>query len=194
MRSSFLITFWAVLLSLTSHVSLFAGDRAHEIAPKNIGIIVRGITLHEQQRVNGNYKITKSETIRLPYIEQALSVAGLSLPEIARKIEDAYKSHQIYANPVVSVIPQNSPGCILMVNRIAVGGFVKNPGPIRYQPKMTLLQAVNAAGGATPFGSFRRVQLHRGGKRYLYDLKNPIHQKVQVHAHDMINVPQRHHG
>ncbi len=56
---------------------------------------------------------------------------------------------------------------------------------------MTLFQALSAAGGENAFGSIRRVELHRNGKRYKYDLKNPEHMRVRVYPGDSINVPQK---
>jgi hypothetical protein len=56
---------------------------------------------------------------------------------------------------------------------------------------MTLFKALTSAGGASPFGSMKRVELHRNGKKYVYDLNNPKHMRVPVYPGDSINVPQK---
>lgn len=78
-----------------------------------------------------------------------------------------------------------------VTGEVSVGGFVKRPGPVDFGEGMTLGDAIKAAGGATPFGSARRVQLLRDGKRYIYDMRNPTHRQVGLMAGDSISVPQK---
>ena len=74
---------------------------------------------------------------------------------------------------------------------VTVGGHVASPGSVSFSSAKTLGEAIERAGGATPFGSLRRVRLHRAGKLYEYDLKETNGAEVAVLPHDMIEVPQK---
>jgi hypothetical protein len=56
---------------------------------------------------------------------------------------------------------------------------------------MTLHQAVQAAGGATEFGSLKRAKLYRDGKVQTYDLIDPESMLIQIEPDDTIEVPQK---
>lgn len=79
----------------------------------------------------------------------------------------------------------------LFMSKISVGGFVKSPGGVEFAENMTLVEAIKAAGGPTPFASIRRVQLIRDGKRFVYDMRKSRHQQVRILPDDCINVPQK---
>jgi protein involved in polysaccharide export with SLBB domain len=55
---------------------------------------------------------------------------------------------------------------------------------------MTLYNAIQAAGGETPFGAINRVKLFRNGSVYTYDLRIDQHKTVKIYEKDMIDVPQ----
>ncbi len=116
----------------------------------------------------------------------------MSSSALARKIEGAYRSAGMYKNPRITVIStKDAASSKIDAQIVSVGGFVKRPGPIQYTRGMTLFQALSAAGGETAFGSIKRVELHRNGKKYIYNLKNASHMRVRVYPGDTIKVPQK---
>jgi protein involved in polysaccharide export with SLBB domain len=74
---------------------------------------------------------------------------------------------------------------------IHIGGQVRGPGPKPFRKGLTIYQAVQAAGGATEFGSMFRVKLFRGDKQTIYDLTEAKSMSVPVQPNDTIEVPQK---
>jgi protein involved in polysaccharide export with SLBB domain len=72
-----------------------------------------------------------------------------------------------------------------------VGGHVRSPGPVSISASMTLWQAIQKAGGATEFGSLRRVKLFREGKQKTFDLTKDPGMTEMLKANDTLEVPQR---
>ena len=60
-----------------------------------------------------------------------------------------------------------------------------------YNRTLTLYQAIQAAGGATEFGSMKRVKLFRGGKQKQYDLTQAQFMQIPLEPNDTIEVPQK---
>jgi len=167
---------------------------AQSISPKTkLVIAIKGVPVEEQGQVNGQYVVSDSGYVRLPYLEKGLKASGISSDQLAQKIEAAYRTAQIYNNPRITVISnKDEEAQKIDAKLVHVGGFVKRPGPIQYVRGMTLFQALSAAGGEDTFGSIKRVELHRGGKRSVYDLKNNDRDmRVLVYPGDSINVPQK---
>jgi protein involved in polysaccharide export with SLBB domain len=74
---------------------------------------------------------------------------------------------------------------------VHVGGQVSRPGPIRFLPGLTVSQAIQAAGGVTPFGSLRRVKVYRSGKLQSYDLSTESSGSIPLLPDDTIEIPER---
>jgi protein involved in polysaccharide export with SLBB domain len=74
---------------------------------------------------------------------------------------------------------------------VSVGGSVHQPGPVALKPGMTLAQAIDAVGGATPRGNLKHVRVYREGSVTSYDLTNPAHANGSLARNDMIDVPAR---
>jgi protein involved in polysaccharide export with SLBB domain len=74
---------------------------------------------------------------------------------------------------------------------VHVGGQVQRPGPLQLQTKLTLYQAIQAAGGATPFGSLKRVKLYRAGACTTFDLTTANGMSVAALPNDTLEVPQK---
>ena len=75
--------------------------------------------------------------------------------------------------------------------RITIGGQVRSPGPVRLTTASTLWTAIQHAGGATEFGSLRRVHLIRGRKRVDHDLTTEEGMLAPVQDGDTVVVPQK---
>lgn len=77
------------------------------------------------------------------------------------------------------------------LERVMVGGHVRTPGPVVFAEGDTLRQAIARAGGATEFGSLKRVRLIRDGKLRSFDLTDDSLDPVPLIMNDTIEVPQK---
>lgn len=166
---------------------------AQSISTKEIlSISIRGVPATEQTRITGEYVVSPDGHVYLPLLKGGIKASGKSSSALARSIESAYRAAEMYQNPRITVVSRkDSAASNIDAQIISIGGFVKAPGPKPYARGMTLFQAVSAAGGANAFGSIKRVELHRNGKRWIYDLRKPEHMRVKVYPQDSINVPQK---
>lgn len=79
---------------------------------------------------------------------------------------------------------------------LSVGGHVRRNGRVLYREGMTLLEAIQQAGGRDAFGS-KYIYLTRkdrqSGKllRHKYNIKEPAAQGLKVYPDDLIEVPQK---
>ena len=165
-----------------------------EISPNTtLSIKIYGVTNIEQSKFDGSYTVDSSGFIYLPLLKDGLKASGFSSSKLARKIEDAYRGAEIYVNPRINVISnKDEEAQKIDAQIVTVGGFVAGPGPIPYTRGMTLFEAVTAAGGASTFGSDKRVELHRGGvKKGIYNIRLAKDMKTPVYPGDTIKLPQK---
>lgn len=165
-----------------------------EISPNTtLSIKIYGVTNIEQSKFDGSYTVDSSGFIYLPLLKNGLKASGFSSSKLARKIEDAYRGAEIYVNPRINVISnKDEEAQKIDAQIVTVGGFVAGPGPIPYTRGMTLFEAVTAAGGASTFGSDKRVELHRGGvKKGIYNIRLAKDMKTPVYPGDTIKLPQK---
>jgi protein involved in polysaccharide export with SLBB domain len=74
---------------------------------------------------------------------------------------------------------------------VIVGGQVHLPGPVHLGAGTTLTSVIDRAGGATPFGSIKRVRLQRGAETRVLDLSLQEHQDELLLPHDVVVVPEK---
>ena len=152
----------------------------------SIDLKIGGVPATEISAVGGLYTIDGEGNVNLPYISR-VKIAGLAPGAAQAVIESIYKARQIYTNPniVITMQPQSR-----FVN---IGGEVKAPQRVPFTPDLTVLSAINAAGGFTPFADERRVRLLRGQQVTVIDVKkiraNPS-RDVQLVPGDRVEVPQ----
>lgn len=130
----------------------------------SIEVKISGVPTEEQAQVNGLYQISSDGTINLPYINP-IRAAGISPSRLASNIQDAYRQGQIYQSPNIVVSTQN------VARFVNVGGDVRRPSRVPYTADLTLLNAINAAGGFTEYANQRRVQLLRDGTTTVVDIR-----------------------
>lgn len=81
---------------------------------------------------------------------------------------------------------------VILLKRVNVLGAVRSPGLYPIDPTMTIADAVALAGGATPDGNRRRIELLRGGARL--DVRLNDHTRVSdlpLRSGDQIFVPEK---
>jgi protein involved in polysaccharide export with SLBB domain len=128
----------------------------------------------------------------MPMIEEGIKASGLTSADLSRKIEKAYKTAGIYKTPRILVVSaKDAAAAPIDALVVSVAGQVKAVGLRPYKRNMTLFDAVTAAGGASPFGSIKRVELHRGQNKDIYDLRTKKGMAIEVKPGDKIIVPQK---
>lgn len=158
-------------------------------AGNSVQISIMGVPGEEKTKIDAIYPVSESGTVNLPFIGN-VRAAGLRPETLAASIQNAYKSAQIYNHPTIQVISTRE-GAGVREQVIHVGGQVRKTGPVAFQKNLTIYQAVQAAGGATEFGSLKRVKLYRAGKTQSYDLTNPQFMRVPLQPDDTLEVPQK---
>lgn len=155
----------------------------------SVSITIMGVPSSEKGSIDGMYPVSQNGTINMPYIG-AVRAAGLQPETLAASIQSRYKAAEIYVSPTIQVIDtQGNAG--VKAQMIHVGGQVRRTGPVNWQKNLTIYQAVQSAGGATEFGSLKRVKLYRNGKTQTFDLTNPQFMRVPLEPNDTIEVPQK---
>jgi protein involved in polysaccharide export with SLBB domain len=151
-----------------------------------VEVKISGVPGEDQNQVDNNYSVDAAGGINLPYISK-VRAEGLTPAQLARSIEENYRSSKIYTNPNVTIIMQPT------ARFVNVGGSVRAPSRVPFTEDMTLLTAVNAAGGFNDFADQRHVRLLRGSEVTVYDVrkfrKDPS-QDVRLRPGDKIEVPQ----
>lgn len=169
---------------------LFPGEVTAGLEPGDrIEIHLRGVAAAEQSKIAGLYRVRETGDVRLPLLDRAVPAQGLSPDALARRIERAYIDAGIYTRPAVeveAVAGGDQQGAAL----ISVGGQVRRAGQITYRKKMTLIQALDAAGGRNDFGG-RNLILIREGRQVCLDFHKLEHKSLKLRPGDSIQVEQK---
>ena len=163
---------------------------AHAQATLRIGdpveLRISGVPADEQQQVNNTYTVDASGTINLPYINK-VRADGLTPAQLSASIEGSYRSSGIYTNPTITIVMQPT------ARFVNVGGAVRSPSRVPFTEDMTLLTAINAAGGFNDFANQRKVRVLRGSQVKEYDVRlsraDPS-KDIKLQPGDRVEVPQ----
>lgn len=176
-----------ILLSLGLGMVPVAG--AGELSPGNaLRVTVRGISATEQEKINGDYRVDERGGVRLPYLESTVTADGMSTTEFARAVERAYRRSEIYTNPAIDVVALKEIEAEGV--KVSVGGHVKRSGRFAFQKGMTMVQAIDSAGGRDRFAS-RNVMLIRGDRQICLDFEKLAHKNIELRPGDSLQVEQR---
>lgn len=178
-----------ILIGVLSLVALILPGVAQIEAGKSIQIFIMGVPSEEKGKIDALYPVSESGTVNLPFIGK-IHASGLSDEALASAIQNAYKSAEIYNSPTIQVISTGK-GSSVDQEVVHLAGQVRGPGPKPFQKSLTIYQAIQAAGGATEFGSLKRVKLYRNGKTQVFDLSQDQFKNVPLEPNDTIEVPQK---
>ena len=130
----------------------------HRIGPQE----VLKIEVAGSDFLSGEFLTDKSGRLDFPLIG-GLDLAGLTPREASQLIADSLRG-QYVLNPQVNVIPDE-----LDAISISVGGQVDKPGSYPATNGLTLLRAVNLAGGQGEYANLEEVLVFRevAGKNYI---------------------------
>lgn len=132
-----------------------------------------------EPQLGGEFPVDENGSVVLPLLG-VRSVTRLPASELRRTLLDAY-AQQI----------RNQDVRITLLRRVRILGAVKNPGLYRVDPTMTVVDALALAGGATPQGKPRDVQVYRNGRPLRSHLDVNTQLLQQVRSGDQIVVPER---
>ena len=154
-----------------------------------IQVTLRGVEEAEQKSVNGTYRVGDSGQVRLPLLDRLVTARGLTPEQFARAAEAAYRAEGIYTKPAIEVealaVIKDGQQSV-----VSVGGQVQRAGESAFRKNMTVIQAIDAAGGRSAFGG-RNVFLIRGGKQYCLDFLNLKHKSIRLLPDDSLQVEQK---
>jgi polysaccharide export outer membrane protein len=107
-----------------------------------------------EAELSGQYRVSADGTIDFPYVGR-LEVIGLRPGEVQELLTKQLKDGYL-RNPQLNVMVRewNS-------RKINVLGQVSKPGPVPYFPRMTIVDAIAAAGGFTEIAAKNAVYLRR---------------------------------
>jgi len=151
-----------------------------------VEIKISGVPAEEQAQVNNTYTVDASGSVNLPYINK-VKAEGLAPAQLSSSIEGLYRSSKIFSNPTITILMQPS------ARFVNVGGSVRTPSRVQFTEDMTLLTAINAAGGFNDFADQKRVRLLRGGGVKVYDVRQfrrDPSMDVKLQPGDRVEVPQ----
>lgn len=171
-------------------IFLFMASLAFGQANLRIGdpveIKISGVPAEEQAQVNNVYSVDASGSLNLPYINK-IKAEGLTPAQLSASIEGAYRSNKVFTNPTITILMQPT------ARFVNVGGAVRTPSRVPFTEDMTLLTAINAAGGFNDFADQKRVRVLRGSQVTLYDVRQfrrDPSKDIRLQPGDRIEVPQ----
>jgi protein involved in polysaccharide export with SLBB domain len=153
----------------------------------NIEIRLGGVTSFEEiNAVSGMRTIDSEGFLNLPFIGR-IKAAGLTQHQLQETIEKKYIAQGVYTAPAITVaVP-------LSERFVSVGGEVRLPQRITYTPDLTLLAAIQAAGGFNEYASHSRVRLLRGNEARIVDVRKVIKNPgldVPLEPGDVVEIPR----
>lgn len=120
-------------------------DKDYVIAPGDL----LSIRVYNQDSMGGRMRVRSDGKITLPFVND-LQAAGFTTAGLARSVEKRLKDYVV--NPVVTVTLEESRPL-----EVFVVGEVARPGRYPLDPNGTVLQAIAAAGGLTPYAARDRI-------------------------------------
>ncbi|MFZ2278112.1 MAG: polysaccharide biosynthesis/export family protein [Prosthecobacter sp.] len=177
------------LFAVCALVTAQAQNGEIALHPNNrVTISIGGIPDNEVPQISKVYTISDNGTINLLHIGE-VRAAGLKPSTLQRMIEQTYIAREIYTRPTVTVTTNDSATTAQMI--YVVGG-IKGNGTVPYNSSMTILKAISAAGGFSPFAKPSRTKLIRNGvttEINLKDISNDPSRDIKLQPDDQIIVP-----
>lgn len=177
------------LSALVTLVALPSIAIASMEAGEQLNLTIRGVDATEQQKVSGTYRIGESGKVRLPLLDDLVTARGLSPEQFARSVESAYVNAGIYSRPAIEIEVIQGKN-IEQATVISVGGQVRRGGEVPFRKDMTVIQAIDGAGGRNDFGG-RNLFLIRDGRQVCLDFTKLSHKSIILRPGDSIQVEQK---
>lgn len=148
------------------------------------------ISVWQNPDLSTTVQVRPDGRISAPLVESMMA-AGLTADQLAKAITDKMKKY--VRDPVVTVTVSNFHGALSQ--QVSIVGAAARPQSIPYRDKMTLLDAMIAAGGLSPYANGAGAVLIRDGKSYSINLdgllrKGNMADNVPLLPGDTIVIPQ----
>jgi protein involved in polysaccharide export with SLBB domain len=114
------------------------------------------VRVFQEPELTGIYRVGPGGRIDFPFCGE-VEVAGATTPDLARRLRDCLSAGYL-RDPQVSVTARES-----VSKKVVVHGHVQKPGAFNFDDDMTIVQAIVAAGGFTPFAAQNRTVVLRSG-------------------------------
>ena len=174
------------------------GDRSAAVAPSSkvssdyqIGADdLLDVNVWKEQELTRTLQVRPDGKISMPLLND-VQAAGLTPTQLAQSITEKLKKYLTAPQVTVIVTQINS-------QRVYVTGEVAHAGAYVVLPGMTVLQAITAAGGLTPFANGKKIFLMRNENgvpaKYPFNYKDVLdgrksEENLKVKAGDTIVVP-----
>jgi protein involved in polysaccharide export with SLBB domain len=144
---------FAFFLSLTASLFADVPMRKGDI----IEIRLAGVDPTYAVEFQGVYTIDDDGNVNLPHLG-LVQAAGQLTNKLQASIEQKLRDGKIYTHPTITVNVQPNQ------RFVNVSGYVRSPGRIPYQNDMTILGAINTAGGRNEYAG-DKIILTRDGKQ-----------------------------
>lgn len=141
-RSAVPLSFVALSLAACAEGSGLPPVPSYDPAQYKLGVDdqIRVMTYGEDQ-LTSDFRVDSNGKVAFP-LTDGLQAAGLTTTQFADEVRESLEKSRMLRNPKVSVE-------VTAYRMISVLGEVARPGQYPYQPGMTMLTAVAAAGGFT---------------------------------------------
>ncbi len=155
---------------------------------QSFALRLAGVPQEDQVALSQSYTISDGGTIKLLYLPE-MKAAGLRPSQLARNIEAAYRSAQIYTKPNIVITLGEAAG---VQRYVSVLGEVNQRRSVNYTPGLTIFDVIAQSGGFSDFADPKKVKLTRGGKVSYHDLrKTSSKDNVTLQPNDIVTVPAR---
>lgn len=130
--------------------------------------------------MSGDFPVSAAGRVVLPRLGE-LQVASIPGDSLQRFLTDRYRVY--LNNPSIEV---------LVLRRVSVTGAVRTPGVYPLDPTLTISDAIALAGGPAPDGKRDKVEIRRGGKVIVADLRNDtVIADSPIQSGDQLYVPTK---
>ena len=182
-------------LVLTACASNNFPPAPQQVAASNYHYIIGpGDTLHitvwQNPDLSTTVQVRPDGRISAPLVS-GMQAAGLTADQLAAEIKKDVSKY--VRDPVVTVVVSDFHGALSQ--QVSIVGAAAKPQSIPYRDKMTLLDAMIAAGGLSPYANGNSAVLIRGGKSYSVRLDGLLRRgnmadNVPLMPGDTIVIPQ----
>ena len=182
-------------LVLTACASNNFPPAPQQVAASNYHYIIGpGDTLHitvwQNPDLSTTVQVRPDGRISAPLVS-GMQAAGLTADQLAAEIKKDVSKY--VRDPVVTVVVSDFHGALSQ--QVSIVGAAAKPQSIPYRDKMTLLDAMIAAGGLSPYANGNSAVLIRGGKSYSVRLDGLLRRgntaySVPLMPGDTIVIPQ----
>ena len=141
-----ILAFFALVLVLFSQFASASSEYRLGIGDKI------KIQVYEEPDLSFELTIDGAGSFSYPYLKK-LKLIDKTIPELEKEITTGLSS-KVLVDPQVTIL-------LVEYRPFSIGGEVVKPGSYPFKPGLTVLKAINLAGGATEIGSVDRVRLDR---------------------------------